>query len=884
MKRRDYLKKIVYGSAIPCITPSLWARTDSGLWPYKTGVVFKSNWHNWPDTKWCGPEYWGNRLQDWEIKNGEVVCQVTDSNRSLHLLPVQIPETQIGFTVSIGIRTLNKVSATLEDGCLGIRLGGKGPTEDYRSAAVFGRGLDIGLLPSGKLKIGDAQIETGLNGLPEGFGLTVEAIARPKAETYELIVSITDLNSDQLLVQKHKNAASDQIKGNLALIADLKAENNTGSEIPSASFSSWSITSEELNSNAENTFGPVCFAQYTLHRKKLKLTAQLAPIEAIDNHSVTLQTKVNGQWKSMKTDKIDHPGRAVNFTLQNWERNEDIPYRLVVELPLRNKNEHYYYEGTIAKEPKEKETLKAAVFSCNFDYGFPDSDIVENMSKLEPDVILFLGDQFYEATGGFGVTFRGHFDKTCLDYLRKWYMFGWSYRELFRHKPCAIIPDDHDVFHGNVWGEEGKKADVSQGFGAPAQDSGGYKMPAEWVNMVQFTQTSHLPDAVDPTPVKQGIGVYYTHWNYAGISFAILEDRKFKSAPKHVLPKEAEVFNGWILNDEFDIKKYKHIKADLLGERQEHFLEEWVTDWSEGTEIKVVLSQTNFATVATLPKEAKTGEVIPSLYIPEKGEYIEGDRPTVDMDSNGWPSAKRDLAVEIIRKGFAFHIAGDQHLASFVQYGLQEHGDSGFAFAGPALNNIWPRRFWPPTKSHEHSYENPAYTGNHIDGFGNKMTVRAVANPHNVHKEPEILHNRAVGYGLVTFNKKDRTIKTECWPRFVDPKIQGNQYPGWPITIRQEENYGRKAIAWLPEILVEGKHRPVVKVFSYDKKLVHAIRIKGNSYRPKVFAKGRYTIIVQIPETGFVKKFENVRAKTNRTRTIQIKTDGVPAQTFFNRP
>lgn len=89
--------------------------------------------------------------------------------------------------------------------------------------------------------------------------------------------------------------------------------------------------------------------------------------------------------------------------------------------------------------------------------------------------------------------------------------------------------------------------------------------------MVQYSQTSHLPDPYDPKPVDNGIRVYYTHWNYAGVSFAILEDRKFKSAPQHVLPKEAEIYNGWIRNKEFDIKKYKDLEAELLGKRQEDF-------------------------------------------------------------------------------------------------------------------------------------------------------------------------------------------------------------------------------------------------------------------------------------------------------------------------
>jgi hypothetical protein len=106
-------------------------------------------------------------------------------------------------------------------------------------------------------------------------------------------------------------------------------------------------------------------------------------------------------------------------------------------------------------------------------------------------------------------------------------------------------------------------------------------MPAEWVNAVQVTQTSHLPDPYDPTPVEQGIDVYYTRWDYGGVSFAILEDRKFKSAPANVLPAEARVLNGWIQNPDFDVRDHRDLpNAELLGPRQMAFLEEWAEDWS----------------------------------------------------------------------------------------------------------------------------------------------------------------------------------------------------------------------------------------------------------------------------------------------------------------
>ncbi|MCB0632507.1 MAG: alkaline phosphatase D family protein [Saprospiraceae bacterium] len=869
MKRRTYIKTFVLGSTLPLTGKFGFSKAVTDFFKGPLPVDFKSTWQDWPNMKWAGPQYWGNRLQDWLVRDGKLICDVTGINRSLHLLTVQNLSGDAPLDISVTIDRLHDKLDQYEAGCIGFRIGAKGPYEDYRSAAVFGQGLDVGLGPRGKIKIGESAFETRLKELPTSFKLHFSSRLSGNGQLVSLRV-LDPQTGSTLAEQTNIGVDRAAFRGNLALLAHLGSK-RTSEEKSCVAFSDWTISSESLYQNENNLFGPICFAQYTLNQGKLKLTAQLAPIEEIAGHQLQLDFKRNGKWETAATRQIDHPGRAINFQITDWDVSKTVPYRLRLKVPLKNSTHQYDYEGTIIAEPKEKEQIKAAVFSCNAQYGFPDADIFESVSQLKPDLAMFLGDQFYESTGGFGPQYEGKFDKTCLDYLRKWMMFGWSYREVFRHIPCAFIPDDHDVYHGNVWGEGGGKADTSLGWGSPAQDTGGYKMRPEWVNMVQFTQTSHLPDAYDPTPVKQNIGVYYTHWNYGGVSFAILEDRKFKSAPKNVLPPEAQVHNGWIQNDNFDIKKYRDIDADLLGERQEQFLADWVEDWSNGAVLKAVLSQTNFATVATLPADAKDDSVVPSLNIPEVGEYIQGDKPTVDMDSNGWPMAKRDKAVSIIRKGFAFHIAGDQHLATFVHYGVDEHGDSGFAFAGPALNNLWPRRFWPPVNNSGHTYEKPAYTGEHVDGFGNLITVHAVANPHNMHREPAILYNRAVGYGLVTFDKQARTIKTDCFRRFADPSGKDAQYPGWPMTISQEENFGKEAMAWLPTLQVEGNTLPVLKIFDEDQELVYALRLTAGSFRPKVFKKGKYRLHLSVPETGWEQTFDKIKARKKQgNRAIRV--------------
>jgi len=424
------------------------------------------------------------------------------------------------------------------------------------------------------------------------------------------------------------------------------------------------------------------------------------------------------------------------------------------------------------------------------------------------------------------------------------------------------IPDDHDVYHGNLWGAGGKA--IPSGLkGYDAQDAGGYIMPPEWVNMVERTQTSNLPDPYDPTPVEQGIGVYYCNMNYAGISFAILEDRKFKSAPKPLMP-EADIQNGWIRNKSFNAKSDSDVlEAVLLGERQLNFLRNWASDWSHNTWMKVVLSQTIFADLCTLPEEEATSDKItPQLRIMEKGQYPPNDIPVADMDSDGWPQTGRNKAIREIRRAFALHIAGDQHLGSTIQYGIDEWHDSGFAFCVPSVSNIWPRRWYPNIAGKNRLPDSPLYTGDFEDGFGNRLTTYAVSNPVYTGLKPSRLYDRATGYGLVRFNKKTRDITIECWPRLSDPaQADSEQYPGWPITINQLDNFMQSVVLFLPTIIVTGMLDPVLQIVSeLDGKIIYTIRINGTKFQPKVFKEGKYTLKIGEPGTNRMKEFTAIPA------------------------
>ena len=42
--------------------------------------------------------------------------------------------------------------------------------------------------------------------------------------------------------------------------------------------------------------------------------------------------------------------------------------------------------------------------------------------------------------------------------------------------------------------------------------------------------------------------------------------------------------------------------------------------------------------------------------------------------------------------------------------------------------------------------------------------------------------------------------------------VRTKPYPGWPRTISQQDNYGRKAVAYLPTLKISGRVDPVIQV------------------------------------------------------------------------
>lgn len=560
----------------------------------------------------------------------------------------------------------------------------------------------------------------------------------------------------------------------------------------------------------------ICFALYTVNDNTLKMTAQLFPLKPGEPRTVRLELLAHGAWETAVQAQVVEQGWTALLRVDNWDSTRDAPYRLV-------HNDTAFYEGLIRRDPVDKEEIVVAAFTGNSidkTHGgtIPKDDIVANIKKLDPDLLFFSGDQVYDHHNHYAA----------------WLRFGYDFGDITRDRPTITIPDDHDVGQANLWGAGGKFSESEMGW------DGGYAQPVAYVQETERAQTSHLPDPYDPTPVQRGIGVWYTQFTLGRISFAIIEDRKFKTGPQGLVPTKG-IRHDVIWDADYDPDALDVPGAVLLGERQLTFLSHWTADW-RGADMKAVLSATIFANAAHL-----------------HGAY--DGRAYADLDSNGWPQSGRNRALREIRKGFAFMLAGDQHLATLIHHGVDEWNDSGYSFSVPSIANFY-LRYWAPLEpGNNRAPGEPEYLGEFLDGFNNKMTMLAVANP-DERPSGDRLTTRAAGFGVVRFNKKTREITLECWPRNVDISApDARQYPGWPRTLKMEDNYGRTPAAWLPLVQVSGLQNPVLQVIEESSnEIVYTLRINGTQYRPKVFKQGAYTIRVGDQDADNMKTLSGIQS------------------------
>ena len=833
-------------------------------------VAVLADWAGVPDRVWAGPDLWANRLQDWRVRGGKLECVGGAPNKPLRTV-VHTGVRLAGpgeFDSSVLVEPA--IGGDLSPDSAAGLLVGAGPNVEPRAAALVhhstgpGAGYFCGVTADGRLFVRD--------------------LADPKADPTYARKALTGDGPVQLTVVLKGDGRlnvggarggssaffstnplpADRLRGSLGLVSHPGPPRRGQSSGGRWAFSKWRLAGPALEATpADCELGPILGTKYTLDAVGdgtglLTLQAQFWPLQweagDAEGYEMTARLEVDrgDGFEPAATAPITRPDWTAVFALEDFDLSGDVPYRVVYDLNSVKKTVIQRYPGVIRAEPTDG-TVTLGALSCNNNnrggvdrspysftndfLWFPHTPIRDAVLKADPDVCYFAGDQIYEGSSPTRADTSGEDPDSYLDYLYKWNLWVWAYRDVTRDRPCAVVPDDHDVFQPNLWGESGKKAPRVVGV------EGGYFLPPAWVNMVQKTQTGNLPSAAKTEIPGTTVEAYYTDMTYGGVSFAVLEDRKFKTGPAGRVPETISGRADHIVEEDYDKSQFDSPEWQLLGPEQEAFVDRWAADWSGGVWFKCILSQSPFAGAAT--------------HHGANRQYL-----VADLDANGWPKHARDAAVAAARRGLAVMVHGDQHLSTLLQHGVEAPGDAGWSFAVPGTANIYPR-WWDPkqvggdgTTTPDQPGGEPTYTGNFQDGFGNHVTVFAAANPGESGREPAILHDRRPGWGTIIFREDgpngEPTVTFNNWPRGVDPTAaNARQYRGWPRSATRSEMNGREPAAHLPPITFATPGEAVVTVTRTDvdpPETLYTLRPTGPTYRPPVYAAdGEYRVTIAGP-------------------------------------
>lgn len=742
--------------------------------PEKIELGRLDDWDNTFDRVWLGGQFWANPMEDWRIAGGAAECSAKAGDRNIHAITHQVSDPRKPFQLSI---TAVRAELGSVDSGFGFRVGVRSDINEYRSNCFAKGGIRAGVVGHRMIV---AEAEAPLDGFDPNLPATILLSSQPSGENKARLQM--DLSQKgRVIGSLVTNVAADQLAGNFAIVNGFEpTPRGRGSRYR---FSDWRAGGEAISHQPEQAFGPILWTMYTLSDSRsadgfvLKLSALTGPLGPDDSKTIDLEIKNAGQqWEKRASADLDTDAWVATFRLPHWDAGQKHEYRVVYRQKLRDGSQKFsFWQGTVRANPAGR-ALRLAAMTCQNDYAFPYEPVAANLLRLDPDMLYFSGDQIYENHGGYGII-REPAEPAILNYLRKFYQFGWAFRQAIKDRPTVCIPDDHDVFQGNIWGEAGKKME----FGKHKNDVslGGYHEPARMVNVVHRTNAAHHPDIYDPKPVEQDISVYFGDMVYGGVSFAILGDRQWKSGPERVATWSGRADH--VKDDAIDTKSLDKPGLELLGRRQEDFLRAWAADW-RGHTMKVVLSQTVFAAVAT-----------------HHGNYNGYLR--ADLDSGAWPQTPRNNAIQIMRTSMALHINGDQHLTTLCQYGVEKQRDSNWSFCTPAIAVGYPR-WWRADELHISHANRPSHglpdTGEFIDGFGNKVYVFAVGNPEvgKAQNRYRLAHQKGSGFGFVTIDPATKTYHIQSFRFLIDATDDkpDNQFPGWPVTIHQSENKGENRL------------------------------------------------------------------------------------------
>ena len=755
---------------------------------------------------WVGKHFWANRLQDWQINIGRLECLQNDPEmpmRTVHLLSHQLNAKEEGFTLKVRSGIIGFLPSRDSTTWNGFLIGAGNTGLSYKAAALVhhysgkGGGIIAGIDGSGNLVFRSNESDATRDvyePLPnvkftgrrlfrnnwEDIDLVLKAIPTGN-NRFTLVLEAYDVFSNsQLASATVTDVSGDLLKGNIALVS------HPGKSGSRYWFRDFIVSGKKLDADFEHHFGPILNTFYSVKGNALKMNVQFPPLGYGDTETFGFFIRKEGtkNWIK-KTDGhigIGHYSGLVR--IKDWDNSAAWDFKI----EYANGGAIDSLIGRVPKEPVDKNEIKIGGISCyqvtalpaddSWGYGFaglpngrwtphniwfPHTQLIDHILHKDMDMISFLGDQYYESGNPTTTDVAGK--NPTLDYFYKWYLFLWDFQEVTRQMPSVVLVDDHDVYQGDIWGEGGLP------LRNPGIKGGGYGYDAAFVKIVEQTQTAHNPDPYDTMKVAQNITTYYSGYEYGGLSLAILEDRKFKTSPDSI--KNVEKYGSKIITQNYNPADADLAGGNILGKQQHAFIKEWIT--SSPDKIKIAFTQTVFASVHTTP---------------DGGLWR-------DFDLNGWPQSARNEALEILKQGQAFLLGGDIHIAILLQHGIKDWEEGVYQFLVPAVSNKY-RRWWTPAQPGKNRKKgSPTYTGRYLDGFNNKVTIYAAANPYisnkevfekntaldaKYAKEHIYLDSDAMkdGFGMLTVNKSKRTIEVGCFP--ADPGKP--QFEGWPYTIK----------------------------------------------------------------------------------------------------
>ena len=164
---------------------------------------------------------------------------------------------------------------------VGFRLAARGRFGDYRDDAVYGKGIEAGLRADGCLFIGDSS-GAGVGDAATSVACGSSWLNRAAAGSFASARTMPRAGSARGRCWTWRTRAN------------CEAQSASSATTRRAGSASGTPTGPKFDTHGERAFGPILFTQYTLSRRVLKLTAQMAPVGPAESQEVTLSVRAGG--------------------------------------------------------------------------------------------------------------------------------------------------------------------------------------------------------------------------------------------------------------------------------------------------------------------------------------------------------------------------------------------------------------------------------------------------------------------------------------------------------------------------------------------------------------------------------------------------------------